>query len=435
MPQLGLGTEIGRGTGGVTDPDALAYFTTAGIGADAVTPTAYGTTNLIPYSQQIDNLFGWSGVGASATSGQTDPLGGSTATLLNVSVAGANNWVTATDLVVSPSTAYTFSFYAKQGTQTGNNYAVYDFGNFVFTVSPTSYASRLNTSTYTRVSVTFTTSATQTKARVYFSSNSTSTGNWYVWGPQLETGSVATTYVPTTTSSNTQVLSTAPSRTLINSFVRGVKNLGLWNSMVCWPMRSTQNASTTLTAYSLGGFGTYNGSLTGSASNYSSLGLNTYASNYITTSLTGAISAAARTIIACYSSNNVTGYFMGYGTSATNSAFGLKYAGASSFTTDVYNGSVGVAGSVNANYHVHGGTYNGTQVTTTIDAVTPVSSTIALTTGSSTLDIGTSTPLSGQPSTATLASAFYFNTSLTNSQFLSLRSLIQTTIGSGLTFN
>ena len=221
----------------------------------------------------------------------------------------------------------------------------------------------------------------------------------------------------------------------INSFVIGVKGLGLWPSMVCWPMRSTQNASTTLTAYSLGGLGTYNGSLTGSASNYTTGGLNTSSSNYITTSLTGALLVASRTIIACYSSNNVTGYFMGYGTSATNSAFGLKYAGSSSFTTDVYNGSVGVSGSVNANYHVHGGTYNGTQVTTIIDAVTPVSSTIALTTGSSTLDIGTSKPLSGQPSTAILASAFYFNTSLTNTQFLSFVSIIQTTIGSGLTFN
>jgi hypothetical protein len=38
--------------------------------------------------------------------------------------------------------------------------------------------------------------------------------------------------------------------------------LGLWNSMVCWPLRSTQNAGTGTTAYSLGGLGTFNGSLT-----------------------------------------------------------------------------------------------------------------------------------------------------------------------------
>lgn len=47
----------------------------------------------------------------------------------------------------------------------------------------------------------------------------------------------------------------------INYFVKGIKALGLWSSMVCWPLRSTQNAGTGSTAYSLGGLGTYNGPL------------------------------------------------------------------------------------------------------------------------------------------------------------------------------
>jgi hypothetical protein len=47
----------------------------------------------------------------------------------------------------------------------------------------------------------------------------------------------------------------------LSAFVTGVKALGLWNSMVCWPLRSTQNAGTGATAYSLGGLGTYNGTL------------------------------------------------------------------------------------------------------------------------------------------------------------------------------
>jgi hypothetical protein len=47
----------------------------------------------------------------------------------------------------------------------------------------------------------------------------------------------------------------------INNFVKGIKALGLWNDMICWPMRSTQNAGTGSTAYSLGGYGTYNGTL------------------------------------------------------------------------------------------------------------------------------------------------------------------------------
>jgi len=39
----------------------------------------------------------------------------------------------------------------------------------------------------------------------------------------------------------------------INDFVLGVKNLGLWSSMVCWPLRSTQNIASGNTVYSLGG--------------------------------------------------------------------------------------------------------------------------------------------------------------------------------------
>jgi len=47
----------------------------------------------------------------------------------------------------------------------------------------------------------------------------------------------------------------------LDAFVKGVKNLGLWESMVAWPLRSSQNAGTGTTAYSLGGLGTNNGTL------------------------------------------------------------------------------------------------------------------------------------------------------------------------------
>lgn len=51
----------------------------------------------------------------------------------------------------------------------------------------------------------------------------------------------------------------AQDRAAINAFVRGVKSLGLWESMVCWPLRSAQNAGNGDTVYSLGGLGTFNG--------------------------------------------------------------------------------------------------------------------------------------------------------------------------------
>ena len=47
-------------------------------------------------------------------------------------------------------------------------------------------------------------------------------------------------------------------------FVRGMKTLGLWQNMVSWPMRSYQNAGTGSTAYSLGGLGTFDGTLVNS---------------------------------------------------------------------------------------------------------------------------------------------------------------------------
>jgi hypothetical protein len=57
------------------------------------------------------------------------------------------------------------------------------------------------------------------------------------------------------------VTTTQNSRQLINNFVKGIKSLGLWNSMVCWPLRGSQNVGSGLTARSLGGLGTFDGTL------------------------------------------------------------------------------------------------------------------------------------------------------------------------------
>ena len=45
----------------------------------------------------------------------------------------------------------------------------------------------------------------------------------------------------------------------LSAFVKGVKELGLWSNMVCWPLRSSQNAGSGATVYSLGGLGTFDG--------------------------------------------------------------------------------------------------------------------------------------------------------------------------------
>ena len=51
-------------------------------------------------------------------------------------------------------------------------------------------------------------------------------------------------------------------KTQINAFVKGMKDLSLYNNMISWPLRSSQNAGTGTTAYSLGGYGIFNGTLT-----------------------------------------------------------------------------------------------------------------------------------------------------------------------------
>jgi hypothetical protein len=56
------------------------------------------------------------------------------------------------------------------------------------------------------------------------------------------------------------ITSTTP-RQQLRDFAAGVNDLGLWNSMVCWPLRSSQNYGSGTTAYSLGGLGTFNGTL------------------------------------------------------------------------------------------------------------------------------------------------------------------------------
>lgn len=56
-------------------------------------------------------------------------------------------------------------------------------------------------------------------------------------------------------------ITNADSKKAINSFVVGMKGLGYWSNMRCWLLRSSQNAGTGTTAYSLGGLSAANGTL------------------------------------------------------------------------------------------------------------------------------------------------------------------------------
>ena len=68
----------------------------------------------------------------------------------------------------------------------------------------------------------------------------------------------------------------------LNQFVISLKKMNLWASMVCWPLRSIYNAGTGITAYSLGGLGVYNGTLTGGPL-WGINGIETTSTSYIST--------------------------------------------------------------------------------------------------------------------------------------------------------
>jgi len=91
----------------------------------------------------------------------------------------------------------------------------------------------------------------------------------------------------------------------INAFVVGIKGLGLWDSMVCWPLRSSQNAGEGETAYSLGGLGTYNGTLVGGPLwQEDGMGFNSINSSRIETSILKTSAPMTLTMVANFIGKN-----------------------------------------------------------------------------------------------------------------------------------
>ena len=221
----------------------------------------------------------------------------------------------------------------------------------------------------------------------------------------------------------------------INAFVKGVKDLGLYNNMVSWPLRSAQNAGTGTTAYSLGGLGTYDGTLTNMVPTWGTDGITFDGTDdHIPTALTSGFSAL--------------------------SVFGISKKDA---TSQVMQEVSKDDGGANREWSIHaelggfmqGRLWNPSFSQITGSAVTTVfrvsclrgSTTVAkfrrnnesdATTGAGTLTQGSAQVTLGARSGGAeyfkgiIAGAIIFNTALSDSDTSSIYTLYKTTIGTGL---
>ena len=129
----------------------------------------------------------WSRIdGTIAADVTTAPDGTTTAD--RFTATGALDALAQTAITVTPSTAYTFSFFTKRGSMTDMKLSVFNISGSSDIIAPQTYFSETNTSDWVRVVRTFTTPVGCTSINVYPLRDSGSTGTAFFWGGQLVQG-------------------------------------------------------------------------------------------------------------------------------------------------------------------------------------------------------------------------------------------------------
>ena len=174
---------------------------------------AYAPSNLNLYSQDFTNAA-WIKVASTFGTSGTAPDGTATMALVNT-INAVTSYIQQV-VTVTASTTYTVSYYVKQGTSSAQLFKIFD-GTIVTQIatasvswpsgvptlsSITGYASTsiapVGNGIY-RFTGTFSSGANTSIGTLFYPDGANTGLNAYVWGAQLEQGSNATTYTPTTT--------------------------------------------------------------------------------------------------------------------------------------------------------------------------------------------------------------------------------------------
>lgn len=230
----------------------------------------------------------------------------------------------------------------------------------------------------------------------------------------------------------------------IQKFVQGVKDLGLWDDMACWPLRSAQNAGNGNTVYSLGGLGTFNGTRVNEPT-WGADGIDFVAASitHITTPLdvqnlrkfTAMVAAnqtsqvgAADSMMSAWNASTSQNYFILRKT-ATNVFNALTRSASATRQTSIAGGVVTTGA-----WLMHGWGTQGAAMVPTINATAGTSvAFLPDETGSSTVSIGILAPPNNAPFNGKIAWAFFYkDNEMTTAQQLSVYNLYKQTLGTGL---
>jgi hypothetical protein len=234
----------------------------------------------------------WAGSGYNfATLSTTLPDGSTGSARRIVDISANSGSMRSTGETVVASTVYTFSFWARNNGGSQARYRVWNAnaGSSIvdYLSAGSNYVSSIGgannvSSTWVRISVTFTTPVGCTLIYVYPSSSDTGTVDLLVWGAQLELGSSASSYVSTTSAARTRLADDVVIRStawtslyaqpgaMVVEFYRGAYGVGDRSIMSTdptaarhWHLKQTNASATAQIAFSTGSPVTQTGLVSG----------------------------------------------------------------------------------------------------------------------------------------------------------------------------